>query len=142
MPQLKTYDIFISHAWSYGQSYEDLVSMLNKAPNFKFRNYSAPEDNPLRNLDKTKVKTKKQIEQATDRKIEPVNCVLVLSGMYAAHSEWMQYEIDKAIEMEKPIIGIKPWGKQKSPNAVSDVADIMVGWNTDSIVSAIRAYSL
>lgn len=142
MPELKQYNIFISHAWQYGDEYNQLVNLLDSAKNFLYYNYSAPKEKPLHNLDTTDVKTKAQIKDAIDRKISPVGCVLVISGMYASYREWMQYEIDKAIEMEKPIIGIKPWGQQKIPSAVSDVADIMVGWNTDSIVSAIREYSL
>ncbi len=137
MPALKTYDLFISHAWTYGESYKRLTQFLDDAPSFCYRNYSAPSDKPLQDLNGTDAKTKAQIEAAIDRKIRPVNCVLVLSGMYAAHREWMQYEIDKAVEMGKPIIGIKPWGNQQIPTAVSSVADVMVGWNTQSIVQAI-----
>ena len=39
MPELKTYDVFISHAWTYNSDYYRLVEMLDKAPNFKWRNY-------------------------------------------------------------------------------------------------------
>lgn len=142
MPTLKTYDLFISHAWSYGDSYNRLIGFLDSAPNFKYRNYSAPSDKPLQNLDQADAETKKQIKEAIDRKIRPVNCVLVLSGMYTAYSEWMQYEIDTAVRMGKPIIGIKPWGNTVIPTAVSSCANIIVGWNTNSIVNAIRTYSL
>lgn len=142
MPELKNYDLFISHAWRYGDSYKRIVEFLDSAPYFSYRNYSAPADKPLQNLDTTDVETKAQIKEAIDRKIQPVNCVLVLSGMYAAYREWMQYEIDTAVKMKKPIIGIKPWGLQQIPFAVRSVADVMVGWNTQSIVQAIRDYSI
>lgn len=142
MPYLKSYDLFISHAWSYGVYYESLIRMLDHASFFRYRNYSAPQDKPLHNLNGTGVQNKKQICAAIDRKIRPVNCVLVLSGMYAAHREWMQYEIDTARKFGKPIIGIMPYNNERAPVAVSSVADIMVSWRTDSIVSAIRTYSL
>lgn len=32
MPYLKTYNLFISHAWAYGESYHRLVNLLNQAP--------------------------------------------------------------------------------------------------------------
>lgn len=51
-------------------------------------------------------------------------------------------EIDIASEYNKPIVGIKPWGQQKVPTAVQNVAKTMVGWNTDSIIKAIREYSI
>lgn len=46
MPSLKTYDIFISHAWRYGSDYEHLVNLLDSALFFNYRNYSAPKINP------------------------------------------------------------------------------------------------
>lgn len=142
MPALKTYDLFISHAWRYGDSYEHLVYLLDNAPYFHYRNYSAPSDKPLHNLDMSNVTTKTQIRSAINRKIQPVNCVLVLSGMYVSYREWMQYEIDTAQSMGKPIIGIHPWGSTYTPIEVSSVANEMVGWNTHSIVHAIRRWSI
>ena len=44
--------------------------------------------------------------------------------------------------MEKPIIGIRPFGSARTPSAVESVADVMVSWNTNSIISAIRDLSL
>lgn len=42
MPELKTYDLFISHAWKYGDEYCNLIYLLDKAPCFSYRNYSPP----------------------------------------------------------------------------------------------------
>ena len=142
MPSLKTYDIFISHAWRYGSDYEHLVNLLDSALFFNYRNYSAPKDNPLYNLDSTDVSTKREIEQAIQRKIRPVNIVLVLSGMYYNYRHWMQYEIDTALSMNKPIIAIKPRGNLFIPSDISIAANTEVGWNSDSIVTAIRNYSI
>ena len=89
MPALKTYDLFISHAWQYGDSYNRLNDMLSSAPNFYYRNYSAPMDKPLHNLNGTDVTTKNQIKAAIDRKIRCSNCVIVISGMYTTYREWM-----------------------------------------------------
>lgn len=142
MPELKTYDLFISHAWKYGDEYNRLINLLDNAPNFKYRNYSAPSDKPLENLDRSPVNTSREIKDAIHRKINPVNCVVVISGMYYNHREWMQFEIDYAKEKGKPIVAIKPYGNSKTPTEIQDVADVVVNWNTDSIVSAIREYSL
>lgn len=141
MPALFGYHIFISHAWKYGDSYTRLVNMLNSASNFTYSNYSAPKDKPLQNLDATDVTTRNQIKAAIDRKISPCSCVVVLAGMYTAHSYWMQYEIDTAKRMGKPIIAVRPWGSSMMPTAVSSVANEIVAWNTLSIVSAIRRHT-
>lgn len=142
MPSLKTYDLFISHAWRYGDDYTRLTNMLDNATNFYYRNYSAPKDKPLHNIDTTDVRTKDQIKQAIIRKISPVNAVLVISGMYYNYREWMQCEIDVAKRFNKPIIALKPYGASYIPKEVEDKADIAVNWNTESIVKAIRQYSL
>ena len=138
MPILFNYHIFISHAWRYGSEYDKLISLLSSAPNFSYYNYSAPKEKPLKNLDSTDVTTKAEIKAAIDRKISASSCVLVISGMYVAYREWMQYEIDCAWKKGKPIIAIMPRGGQRMPEAVSSKATIIVNWNTDSIVSAIR----
>lgn len=142
MPSLKTYDIFISHAWKYGEQYKTLIELLKKANNFYFRNYSAPEDNPLKNLNRTDVTTKSEITSAIKRKIKPVNAVIVISGMYANNREWMEKEIEIAQEYNKPIIAVKPWGNTNVPTYIQGVSDVIVSWNTSSIVEAIRDYSL
>lgn len=138
MPTLFNYHIFISHAWRYGAEYERLVRLLDSAPYFSYFNYSAPEDKPLQNLDSTDVRTKSEIKSAIARKINCSSCVLVISGMYYTYREWMQYEIDYAYKNGTPIIAVIPWGSQVIPTAVKEKASKIVGWNTDSIVSAIR----
>lgn len=64
--------------------------------------------------------------------------VIVLAGMYATYSDWINKEIGIANEYGKPILGVKPWGQERIPQIVQDNADKIVGWNTDSIVNAIR----
>lgn len=142
MPLLKTYDIFISHAWRYGDDYDRLIKMLDNVFLFDYRNYSAPKDKPLHNLDTTDASNKREIKEAIQRKIRPVNAVLVISGMYYNYREWMKYEIDTAVSMKKPIIAIQPWGNSTIPADINIVANKVVGWNSQSIVDAIRTYSL
>lgn len=142
MPVLKDYHVFISHAWKYGDEYNRLVNLLNCAKNFSWKNYSAPSDNPLKNLNGSNVTNKSDITNAIKRKILPSNIVLVISGMYANNREWMEKEIQFAQELGKPIIAIKPFGNTLMPTYITIVADTIVGWNTDSIVSAIRYHSI
>ena len=132
MPKLKTYDVFISHAWSYHDDYYRIVTFLNKASRFSWRNYSVPEHDPLA------LPTMEALQEQLKRQIRPVNIVLILAGMYVAHSDWIQFEIDFANEISKPMIGIRPFGQQRTPLAVQDSVGQMVSWRTDSIISSIR----
>jgi hypothetical protein len=134
-PKLKTHNTFISHAWAYNEDYYRLVKMLNEAPDFGWKNYSVPEHDPLHQ------RTKKDLEQALYDQIRSTSVVIVLAGMYVTHREWIQKEIDIALEMNKPIIGIRPWGSERIPRDLQDVAKEIVGWNTSSIVTAIKRWA-
>lgn len=140
MPDLKTYSLFISHAWSYHDDYDRLVDMLDKAPNFKWRNYSVPRHDPA--IDPDTEAGFQKLKAALKDQIRPVNCVIVLAGMYAAHRRWIQVEMDIADESKKPMVGVRPWGQERIPQDVQKRVKEMVGWNTDSIVSAIRKWSI
>jgi MTH538 TIR-like domain (DUF1863) len=136
MPELRFYRLFISHAWIHNDDYYTLVDMLNNANNFRWHNYSVPEHNPLL------VKTNKQLDEGLVQQIRPTQTVIIISGMYVAYRQWIQREIEMAQEMNKPIIGIKPWGNERIPMTVQIAACEMVNWNTNSIVDAIRRNSL
>ena len=43
--------------------------------------------------------------------------------MYAAYSEWIDYEIDTAIDYGKPIIGVKPRGQERIPVKIRNNAE-------------------
>ena len=140
MPSLKTYDLFISHAWRYSDDYDRFTRLLDAAPYFSYRNYSAPKDRPL--VFPGSHASDTFLRALIDKKIRPVNAVVVLSGMYYYYHDWMQTEIDIACSYCKPIIAVKPWGNQTVPQQVASVADATVGWNTDSIVDTIRKHAL
>ena len=136
MPVLRRYYGFISHAWNYNAEYYRLVDMLSKANNFDFYNYSVPEHNPLT------PRTLRALGPALENQMRPAQVVLIIAGMYVAYSDWIDFEIAYAVRTGKPIVGVHPWGAQVTPRAVSQNANIMVGWNTNSVVSAIRTHAL
>lgn len=109
MPSLYNYRLFISHAWRYGKDYDRLISFLDSAPYFSYYNYSAPKERPLF-PEGTPLNNKMIASKITD-KISPAQIVLVISGMYGAYSDWMGYEINEAVRLGKPILGIYPWGQ-------------------------------
>lgn len=136
MPHLRTYHIFISHAWRHSVSYDRLTLMLKKAQYLRWSNYSVPSYRALL------TKTKYELTDSLYRQIRPTHVVIILAGMYVAHSYWIQKEIDIAEQLGKPMLGIYPWGSLKIPKAVQLAVDDMVGWNTASIVRAIRRLAI
>lgn len=136
MPSLKTYRLFISHTWAYNEDYYRIVSMLDEANYFLWQNYSVPEHDPLIGG------SNRRLTEELERQIRPVSAVLILAGMYVNSHDWVQREIALAQGYNKPMIGIKPWGNQRIPQLLQEVCNTIVGWNTDSIVTAIRQYSI
>ncbi len=133
MPALKTYDLFISHAWDYNDDYYKIVNYLKSAPYFLWRNYSVPEHDPL---------PMTKLAQRLYNQISPVNSVIIVAGMYVPQSDWILKEIEIAQNLDKPIIGVRPWGAQVVPRIVQSVACEVVGWNTNNIIGAIRRWSI
>jgi hypothetical protein len=136
MPYLSTYKLFISHAWDYHDDYTRLVDLLKNANLFQHSNYSVPKDDKFGRL------STDELKEELRQQIRPVNCFLALGGVYMSYSSWIQFELDFAKSLGKPIICIKPWGNDNVSTAVSSVANQVVGWSTDSIVDAIRKYSI
>ena len=134
MPDLKTRMLFISHAWQYEQAYLTLENWFNAAPNFSWKNCSIPSTHALPD------KTTAGLAAGITRQMNPAQGVLIIAGMYAAHSGWIDYEIAEARRMNKTIIGIRPWGQERMPVKVQETADIMVNWNSQSIIDAVRTY--
>lgn len=130
-----TYNLFISHSWAYSDAYKRLVALLDAKPYFSYRNYSVPEDDPIHHAEYDY-----QLKLAIKKQMQPASCVLILAGVYANYSKWINIEIELAQQMGKTIIAIQPWGAEKTSAKVKNTADKIVKWNTDSIVDAIRGY--
>lgn len=136
MPELKRYRLFASHAWHRSEDYERVFEFLDGAPNFIYSNYSVPVDSAFERMNT------EQLKDQIRTQIKPVQCVIILAGLYVSYSSWINFEIEYANSLGKPIIGIKPWGAERMPTAVQYASNTIVGWNTSSIVDAIREYSL
>jgi len=131
-----TYNLFISHSWAYGDAYDRLCDMLRAAPRFEYKDYSVPKDNPIHNANNTA-----QLRAAIKAQMSSASAVLIMAGKYATYSKWINEEISLAqngFMYKKPIIAITPWGAQQISSVVRDAADEITGWNTSSILDAIR----
>lgn len=127
--------IFISHAWKYNEKYYKLLELLEERKYFDYYNHSVPEHDPL------DFKKKSELEKLLRNQISGCHCVLVIAGMYTSYREWIKAEIEMAVDMNKPIIGVKPQAQERIPSLVSENAIEIVGWNTESVVAAIRKHS-
>jgi hypothetical protein len=137
MPKLINYRLFISHSWAYGDTYDKLVNFFDEHPNFKWTDYSVPKSDPIHNAP-----TSTALYDAIKRQLAPVNCVVILAGVYSTYSTWINKEIEIAKNYSKPIIAVQPWGAEKTSQVVKENADAVVNWRSSSIVDAIRKHSI
>jgi len=131
----KTYRLFISHSWAYGDAYDKVIKLL-KDQNLSFYDHSVPKDDPIHTNG-----TDKQLKTAIENKVMGTNCVVILAGVYASYSRWILKEIDIAVKQGKKIIAIEPWGTEKTSTVVKQNADVIVKWQGKSIVDAIKKLS-
>ena len=131
---MKNYHLFISHSWTHDDQYNDLVNLLNQAKDFYYHNRSIPKNDPVHSS------TDKELSKAIQNQMESCGIVIILAGVYAEYSKWIDKEIKIAkssFPKPKPILAIRPSTNEISPT-VRDGADKVVRWNTQSIVAAIK----
>ena len=134
----RTYKLFISHAWAYGDAYEKLIKFFNEAPYFAYSNYSVPKDDPVHNANNDA-----QLYAAIKAQIAPVQCVVILAGVYSTYSKWINKEIQIAkSDYSKPIVAVEPLDSERTSAIVKKNADRIVRWQSSSIVNAIKEVSL
>ena len=130
--------VFISHSWSYSGHYDTLSSWIFGQnwsfgqASINFLNYSVPRNDPIHNA-----RTQKALQDAILAKISRTHVVIIPTGMYTRYSKWIQKEISGSNSYAKPILGVNPWGQQRTSYVVSRAANLIVGWNSKSVVDGI-----
>lgn len=127
------WNIFISHSWKYDDEYKRLKGLLDNS-GIDWRDYSIPVDDPIHDA-----KNDKQLRAAIDSKIKMSSVVIVMAGVYATHSEWINAELEISENYDKPIVAVKGRGSKKTSIIAKNAATRVVNWNTNSIVGAIEA---
>lgn len=130
------YRIFISHSWSYSKQYDKIEEFL-KQEGILFYNHSVPKNNPIHTNG-----TDAQLEAAIDAKVKGCSCVIILAGVYATYSKWINKEIKIAKKYNKPIIAVEYWGSEKTSSVVKGAADVIVKWQAKSVADAVRKYAI
>lgn len=127
--------VFISHSWRYEEHFEEVKGLLDDAYGFEYFDYSVSSDDPL------DAQLPNHLRKKFRDQIRSTSVVLVLAGMYVAHSEAIQDEIEIASEMEKPIIGVIPPENERVPSIVQENATELVAADGNAILDAINRHT-
>lgn len=131
----RVYSLFISHSWDYDDILQNLKNLLNSRGYFPAEYTQIEKDCPINSVRASVVKAN------ITKRLEQSDVVLAIAGIFASHSDWMQWEMDKAKELGLKVIGVVPRGQERISQEVYNRSVIDVRWNADSIVDAIRKYS-
>jgi len=128
----KTYRLFISHSWKYGDAYDKMLQFL-AAQSISYYDHSVPKNDPIHTNG-----TDVQLRAAIEAKVKGCSGVIILAGVYATYSRWINEEVVLSAAYSKPIIAVEPWGSERTSAVVKRAADRIVKWNSKSLADAIR----
>ena len=130
------YKLFISHYFKENDEYKRLIELLDDNISIQYSCSSIPVSYKYRSL------SKMQLEDQLRIQIKSSHCFLALDGVYLASPEWVEYELKVAGKLGIPIIGIKQMKSKDISPIISGYAKIIIGWNIDALVAAIKDCSI
>jgi hypothetical protein len=123
--------LFVSHVFEPDDDYHRVFEYLESSHNFYYRNCSDPER--ARHADREAMKDELR------RQIALAEVVIVPSGMYKRHRELIDFQLNCAKGLDKPVVVLETFGvKEKLPVQLEALGDEKVEWNEREIADAIR----
>lgn len=129
-----TLGLFISHSWGYGEHRSGLTELLQKEwiKNIDFRDRAVPREHPIEDAEGTP-----ELFDMLRNRILVSEVLLVLGGMYATNSTWIEREVLIARALAVPIIAVTPNGQERVSSVATTFAAERVYWRGASVRDAI-----
>jgi hypothetical protein len=122
--------VFVSHAFEPSDDYHRVFEYLESSHNFYYVNCSNPDRKPA---------DREAMKEELRRQISLAEAVIVPSGQYQLHREWIDFQLSCAKGLDKPVIVLEAFGvKQKLPVQLEALGDEIIEWNERTIADAIR----
>lgn len=123
--------VFVGHGFEPSDDYMRVFEYLESSHNFYYVNCSSPNSRGVAEPEALRTELRKQIALA--------EVVVIPSATYRAHKEWIDFEMNCAKGMEKPIVVLELFGvKEKLPVQLEALADEVIEWNERTLVDAIK----
>ncbi|OSP28945.1 hypothetical protein B5U79_27195, partial [Klebsiella pneumoniae] len=117
--------------WDYDKQLKNLKSLIEKNSTITIDYSEVTVDNRINS------EQRDYIRGVLKKRIISSDVFLVMAGMYTSYSDWMKWEIETAKKNNIPVIAVKPRGAERIPVIIQENADVIVGWNSNSIVNNI-----
>ena len=134
-PEAKV-NFFASHSWTHSRRRDGLHAVLQPwMRGIDFEDFSISRGHPL-NTD-----ADPELARELRNIIVHMDALLIMAGMYANNSPWMQFEINMAFAFNVPIIPILVLGQQRVPRLPTRLATCQpVRWRGDSTRSLVELH--
>jgi hypothetical protein len=131
--------VFISHHHADDEQVTGLTNLLARK-GYEIRNSSIrAKPANQRRLDEGRV-SDRVLKRLLRMKMAWASTVVVLIGKETCNRPWVDWEINKAHELGKRIVGVYERGgtENDKPAAFEKYGDALVAWNSDSVIDAIE----
>ena len=75
---------------------------------------------------------------AGDAFFENVDRIILLAGLYNDNKDTFEELLDASEKYNIPIVLVRPFGLEEVPEVLEEKAAIIVGWNANCIIDAIK----
>ena len=131
--------VFISHHHADDEHVTKLTDLLDRH-GYEIRNSSIRAKPANQRRIEQGLVSDNTIKRLLRMKMSWASTVIVLIGKETHSREWVNWEIEKAEELGKRIIGVFTHGGTQAdvPPALNDYANEIVNWSADNIIKAIE----
>lgn len=136
--ETKRKHLFISHHHKDDAEVTKLTNLIT-GKGYDIRNSSVRMKPSNQQRMEKKMVSDKVIERILRMKISWASTVVVLIGSDTHSRKWVNWEIDKANEQGKRIVGVFLQGGTEAdiPKSFEDYGSALVNWNSESIIKAL-----
>lgn len=135
--------VFISHHHADDKLVSNMTSMLARS-GYEIRNSSIRAKPANRERLNKGLVSDNAIRRLLRMKMSWASTVIVIVGKETHNRPWVDWEIRKAKQLGKRIVGVYERGGTENdiPEALESYADAIVNWSSESIVSAVEGESV
>jgi hypothetical protein len=125
--------VFISYDYDHDRHYKNLLLAWDKSKEFDFTFYDSSVDVSVDSNDPAAVR------RVISARINGSTRFLCIVGQHTHKSTWVDWEINKAIELKKKLVGVKVDRSYTTPSALLGVgASWALSFAFDSIKDALK----
>lgn len=139
----KIKNVFVSHHHKDDASVDGLTNMLS-GKGYQLRNSSIRVKPENQNRIDNKQVSDNTIKRLLRMKMRWASQVIVVIGKETHQRDWVNWEIETAHRLGKPIIGVYENGLKDQveiPDSLTKHATSIIGWRSDSVIDALEGKS-